>query len=144
MNYETTELEYKRALEDIYLEANKLSSLETFNKNLNTTIHEYKNMLNIFSDKSKEFIENYDKNKEQHIQILKNKLLEFDINNELKIYQNGDIYNHIDIVEKYLEENLYVKELEIIVAINIYSTFKSIISLSKKKYPHSKKELTSI
>lgn len=137
MNLKKTKQEYKNAINDIFCKATELSNIKDFNENSKKLNIQYQKLLDQFKNDSYLFETNYEGIKENHLRVLKSNLQKFKLNKELEILKDGNIYDNIDIIEKYIKENKYLDEISLIVAINIYSSFKSVRNnIKKSTYPN--------
>ena len=56
--------------------------------------------------------------------MLKIELNKYNLNYELELLKEGNIYNYRENIENYIKNNKYLDEIAIIIAINVYSSFE--------------------
>lgn len=137
MKYEEIKIEYINIINDIIKKANNFSDIKNLNDYIQDSISKYQELMSTYKNECFSFLDNYDSIKDKHLQMLKIELGKYNLNCELELLKEGNIYDYRGIIENYIENNKYLEEISIIIAINIYSSFKSIRNnLNKSEYPY--------
>lgn len=135
MDIKLIEEKYTAAINTIIDKAEEFSNIKMFNEQIESVNNTYYEKQVSTHNKIQDFEKNFDNYKDKHIEFLKKELQLTILNAEINELKDGNIFHNLDLIEKYLEDSIYVKEIELIIAINIYSSFKSIRSIPKSKYP---------
>lgn len=137
MKYEEIRIQYKNTINDIIEKANNFSDIKNMNNYIQDLISKYQELMKTYKNECFSFLNNYDSIKDEHLEMLKIELNKYNLNQELELLKEGNIYNYRGIIENYIKNNKYLEEISLIIAINIYSSFDSIRNKFKKsEYPY--------
>lgn len=137
MKYEEIKIEYINIINEIIEKANNFSDIKNLNDYIQDLISKYQELMKTYKNECYSFLDNYDSIKDEHLQMLKIELGKYNLNYELELLKEGNIYHYRGIIENYIKNNKYLEEISIIIAINIYSSFESIRNnLKKSEYPY--------
>ncbi len=125
---------YISALNSIVSKARELINIDKLNHDINEINDKYCEKINSFDIKMECFINEFDDHREEHLNKLKYKLSKISIPLELQKFVDGDIYDSLKTIDNLIKEDKYKKEIELIIAINVFSSFKSIRTISKKTF----------
>lgn len=145
MNINLIKDRYNEAVHCVIKKATELSNIDEFDKQVEILTEQYFKKMDRYINVINDFVgeDNFEELKKKHIGELKKKLFKLEVSSKISDYVDGDIYNHINEIETYLKEGEYTEEIELILSINIFSSFKSVKSISKKKYPCIQKFLST-
>ena len=137
MKYEEIKIEYVNSINDIIEKANNFSDIKNLNDYIQDSISKYEELIRTYKNECSSFLVNYDSIKDNHLKMLKIELNKYNLNYELELLKEGNIYNYRENIENYIKNNKYLDEIAIIIAINVYSSFESIRKdLKKSEYPY--------
>ena len=137
MKYEEIKIEYVNSINDIIEKANNFSDIKNLNDYIQDSISKYEELIRTYKNECSSFLVNYDSIKDKHLQMLKIELNKYNLNYELELLKEGNIYSYRKNIENYIKNNKYLDEIAIIIAINVYSSFESIRKdLKKSEYPY--------
>jgi hypothetical protein len=141
VNYNETELNYNKAIEEIEQKAIELLNIDNFNEQAISLQKKYYEKKDLFDTQIATILNNFHHYREIHLADLITKLSTFELTDQIKTFSEGNIFDSLDEIEEYLNSNQYVEALTLILAINIFSSYKSINKISKKQYPNIKELL---
>ena len=137
MKYEEIKIEYVNSINDIIEKANNFSDIKNLNDYIQDSISKYEELIRTYKNECSSFLVNYDSIKDNHLKMLKIELNKYNLNYELELLKEGNIYSYRKNIENYIKNNKYLDEIAIIIAINVYSSFESIRKdLKKSEYPY--------
>ena len=145
MKYEEIKIEYVNSINDIIEKANNFSDIKNLNDYIQDSISKYEELIRTYKNECSSFLVNYDSIKDNHLKMLKIELNKYNLNYELELLKEGNIYSYRKNIENYIKNNKYLDEIAIIIAINVYSSFESIRKdLKKSEYPYLYEFITQL